>query len=205
MRRLIVDSGSKVSILQPAVSRRDLRDSSLNPFGVTGKTLDVKGRQLVSFKLGGQKYEHMFLVCPLPTEAGTDFLKRTGAEISFKYGKMGLTAIGEAPSADRVSQIKRAALTVFSEDRAGRSPRPTGQEELHLYEQLSDVPRFESTTECSRSRLVWTTENITVAPRSCQVDMERLDLKKGQSLPSLVCVEPTLIPIQGVLPARVLT
>jgi len=32
-----------------------------------------------------------------------------------------------------------------------------------------------------------------------------LELQKGQSLPSLLCVEPALIPIQGVLPARVLT
>jgi hypothetical protein len=45
-RRLIVDTGSSVSIFQPGVSRRDLRDTSLRPFVVTGETLDVKGRQL---------------------------------------------------------------------------------------------------------------------------------------------------------------
>jgi len=49
LQRLIVDTGSNVSIHQPGVSRRDLTDTSLRPFGVTGKTLDVKGRQLVSF------------------------------------------------------------------------------------------------------------------------------------------------------------
>ena len=71
-RRLFVDAGSSVSILQPGVSRRDLRDTSLRPFGVTGKTLDVKGRELVSFTLGGQKFDHMFLVCPLPPSSWTD-------------------------------------------------------------------------------------------------------------------------------------
>jgi hypothetical protein len=59
-----------------------LRDTSLRPFGVTGETLAVNGRQLVSFTLEGQKFDHIFLVCPLPTEAagllGTDFLEMTG-------------------------------------------------------------------------------------------------------------------------------
>ena len=97
----------------------------------------------------------MFLVCPLPTAAagliGTDFLERTGAEINFECGKMALAAIGVAPSADRVSQIRRATLTVFSEGQAERSPRPSGQEELNLHEESSDVPRFKSTIERSRS------------------------------------------------------
>jgi len=97
-QRLIVDTGSNVSILQPGVSRRDLRDNSLRPIGVTGESLDVKGRQLVSFTLGGRKYDHIFLVCPLPTEAagliGTDFLERTGAKINFECGRMALAAVG---------------------------------------------------------------------------------------------------------------
>ena len=94
--------------------------------------------------------------------------------------------------------------SLFSEGKAGRSPQPSGQEEVHIYEQPSDVPRFETTTE-GRSWLVRTTENINVAPRSRQVATGRLDLEKGLSLPSLVCVEPALIPIQGVLTARVHT
>jgi len=53
---------------------------------------------------------------------------------------MALAAIGEAPVANSVSQGKRAALTVFPEIKVRRSPRPTGQEELHLHENPSDVP-----------------------------------------------------------------
>jgi len=64
---LIIDTSSNVSILQPGVSQRELRDNSLRPFGVTGESLDVKGRPLVFFTLGGRKFDHTFLVCPLPT------------------------------------------------------------------------------------------------------------------------------------------
>jgi len=108
-----------------------MRDISLRPFGVTGETLDIKGRELVSFTLGGREFDHMFLVCLLSTEAagviGTDVLERTGAEINVECGRMTLAAVGEEPVAKNNSQGKRAALTVFSEVLVGRSTRPTGQ------------------------------------------------------------------------------
>jgi hypothetical protein len=93
-----------------------MRDTSLRLLGVTGETLEVKGRQLVSFTLGGQKFDHMFLVCPLPTEVagliGTDFLERTGAEINFECGRVALSATGETHVANSNRQGKCAALTV---------------------------------------------------------------------------------------------
>ena len=74
--------------------------NSLRPFGVTGESLDVKFRQLVSFTLGERNFDHMFLVCPLPTEAAglicTDFLEKTGAEINFECGRMALAAMGKS-------------------------------------------------------------------------------------------------------------
>jgi hypothetical protein len=134
-----------VSILQPGVSRRDLRDTSLRLLGVTGETLDVNGRQLFSFTLGGLKFDHTFLVCPLPTEAaeliGTNFLERTGAEINFECGRMALTATGETHVANSNRQGKCAALTVFSEVQVGRSPQPTSREERHPIEKLSEASR----------------------------------------------------------------
>jgi len=79
LKRLIIDTGSKVSILQPGVSRRDVRVTVMKPYGVTGEALDIKGQQLVSFVLGRRKFTHTFLVCPLPTDKdglfGTDFWK----------------------------------------------------------------------------------------------------------------------------------
>jgi len=67
-KRLILDTGSNVSILQPGVSNREIQESPLKPFGVTGEALEVVGQQLVSFTLGGKGLNHTFLVCPLPTE-----------------------------------------------------------------------------------------------------------------------------------------
>ena len=151
---------------------------------MTGESLEVKGRQLVSFTLGGRKFDHKFLVCTLPTEAagliGTDFLERTGAEIKIECGRMALAAIGEAPVANSELQGKRAALTVFSEVQVVRGMRPTGQEKPHLHEEHSEVPRFKTTTDCGRSWLVRTTEDITVAPRCRQIATGRLEIEKGE-------------------------
>ena len=44
MRRLILDTASNVSILQPGVSSSDVRVTSLKTYGVTGEALDIKGR-----------------------------------------------------------------------------------------------------------------------------------------------------------------
>jgi len=52
-KRLFIDTGSNVSILQPAVSKSEIKESLLKSFGVTGEALDVMGQQRVSFSLGG--------------------------------------------------------------------------------------------------------------------------------------------------------
>jgi len=43
MRRLILDTCSGISILQPGVSRSDVSITNLKPYGVTGEALDIKG------------------------------------------------------------------------------------------------------------------------------------------------------------------
>jgi len=82
VRVLIIDTGSNISILQRGVSKREVRHTDMRPYGVTGETLDVKGRQAVSFVLGGREFNHQFVVCSLPTDAegllGMDFLKESG-------------------------------------------------------------------------------------------------------------------------------
>ena len=87
-RSLIINTGSDVSILKLGISNANIRDTTLRPYGVTGETLEMKGRQPVSLGLGGQKFDHTFLVCPLPTEAagllGTDFLEGRSAHIISK-------------------------------------------------------------------------------------------------------------------------
>ncbi len=77
-RSLILDTGFDVSILQPDVSRSDVRVTKMEPYGVTGEFLNIKGQQSVSFMLNGCEFKHTFLVCSLPTDAsglvGTDFM-----------------------------------------------------------------------------------------------------------------------------------
>ena len=155
MRSLIIDTGSNVSILQPGISQSDMKHSPLRPFGVTGETLQVKGQQHVSFVLGESRLDHTFLVCSLPTDAagllGTDFLERTGASINFECGKMALAAIDKAPRAYKVIPAKSAALTVFTEGEARRSPQPTRREEPHTEGHPSNDPRSEMTASGSKS------------------------------------------------------
>jgi len=113
----------------------------------------------------------MFLVCTLPTDAagllGTGFLERTGANVNFECGKMALAAIDKATRAYEVVFAKSAALTVFTEGEARRSPQPTRREELHTEGLPSDDPRSDMTASESESWLVRVTENITAMPAHC--------------------------------------
>jgi hypothetical protein len=116
----IIDTGSNVSILQPGVSRCDVRATDVRPYGVTREALDAQGQQHVSFVLGGRKFSHTFLVCPLRTESdglfGTDFLKKTGANINFDIGQLSFGGMNKLPyGCDNVAN-KTAVLTVFSRD-----------------------------------------------------------------------------------------
>ena len=117
-RSLIIDTGSDVSILKPEISNANIRGATLRPYGVTGETLEVKGRQTLSLGLSERKFDHTFLVCPLPTEAarllGTDFLEGRSAHINFEDGKMSFNdtikdnrAQGDTFGGRRVSQCSR--------------------------------------------------------------------------------------------------
>jgi hypothetical protein len=125
-RDLIVDTGSNISILQPGISKSEMMFTDSRPNGVTGETLDIKGRQTVSFVLGGRKFSHQFLVCSLPTEAAglieIEFLKEPGAIANFECDKMFLTDIGKAPRADGTTLNKGTAFTIFLE---GRGTQPS--------------------------------------------------------------------------------
>ena len=81
-RVMIIDIGSNISIVQQGISKSEVRHTDMRPYGVTGETIDVKGRQAVSFVLGGREFNHQFLVCSLPTDAdgllGMDFLRVRG-------------------------------------------------------------------------------------------------------------------------------
>jgi len=118
-RRVILDTGSKVSILQLSVSKNDVSVTNLKPYGVTGEALDIKGRQSVSFESDRRKFRHTFWVCELPTDiAGllaTDFMQETGAVVDFECGKMSLTGIDVVPRGHSGSPTGHTTLTVFTQ------------------------------------------------------------------------------------------
>ena len=95
------------------------------------------------------------------------------------------------------TRMKHTALTVFTQVKDRHSPRPNQPMESSLREETA--PGLEEVW------LVRSVENVTIGPRCRQIASGRLEGKKGQSFPSLVCVEPAHIPIHGVLPARVIT
>jgi hypothetical protein len=69
-RYLILDTtGSNILILQPGISRSDLRCTSIKPYGVTGETLEIRGQQTVSFVVDEHEFKHSFYVCSLPIKA----------------------------------------------------------------------------------------------------------------------------------------
>jgi hypothetical protein len=205
-RRLILGTGSGVSLIQPGISKVDMGSTDMKPYGVTGETLDIKVQQSLSLVLNGREFNHTFQVCSFPTEAAgilsMDFVKGSGAIIDFECCKMSPTDIGKVPSMYKEALTGHTALTIFAKGKEGYSPQPKQMEVRQMDEQLPASPHPDAQ---SRTWRVKARENVTVAPRCRQVVMGILESEGNQVLPSLVCVEPAQIPTEGIFPARALT
>jgi len=118
---------------------------------------------------------------------------------------MSLTGIVNVPRVLSVPHAGHAALTIFTESKAGRSSQLSQKEARQAPQQVPAGPHPEVTRQQRNSWLVRARENIVVAPRCRQIVLGRLESEKAQSLPPLVCVEPTQIPIEGILPTRALS
>jgi hypothetical protein len=155
--------------MQPGISGSVVQVTHIQPYGVTGEVLSIKGQQTVSFVVDGREFNHTFLVCSLPTDAagllGTDFLNKAGVSIDFGCGKMSLAGIGKVPRECKVSPTRGAALTIFTAGKEGHSPQPCLREARHKDEQFSASPHCEQTTVQNETWLVKAKENITIAPR----------------------------------------
>jgi hypothetical protein len=117
--------------------------------------------------------------------------------IDLKCGQMSLTDIGKVSRVYSVPPAGQSALTVFTEGEAGHSSLPSQKEARRTDEKLSAGPQSELTVQQDKFWLFRTTKNVTIAPRCRQIVLERLESEKGQSLPPLVCVEPTQTPIEA--------
>ena len=90
-RSLIIDTGSNVSILQPAVPSRGVKITQTKLHGVTGEALDVKGLQKVTFLLNRREYTHTFFSLLSPHRGSSSAGHRFSGEIEcrdrFREGK----------------------------------------------------------------------------------------------------------------------
>ena len=208
-RSLIIDTGSDVSILKPGILNANIRGTTLRPYGVTGENLEVKGRQTVSLGLGDRKFDHTFLVGPLPTEVagllGSDFLEGRSAHLNFEDCKMSFNDTVKNNRAQGDTFVERRVLTVFTPLKEGHSPQPMRQTEETKDERVLESPKIEEPTSQSRTWLVKALENELMAPRCKQIAAARLETEKAQNLPPLVYVEPAQIPIEGIFPTRTLS
>jgi len=53
-RIFLIDTGSSLSLIQPGVCSTPVEPARVSPYGVTGDELQVKGEQLVKFKIKGK-------------------------------------------------------------------------------------------------------------------------------------------------------
>ena len=115
---------------------------------------------------------------------------------------MTFTGIGVVPRVHCIPSTEHVALAGFSGCKAGRSLQPTKCEAGRINEQLPACSRTELSTLPDKSWLVRASQNVTVTPRCRQIIVGALETGRDQELPPLIYIEPTHIPILGVVPAR---
>jgi hypothetical protein len=102
-----------------------------------------------------------------------------------------------------MSYLQRTSHSLFSPEVKIAAALRLGNGRLRERdEKFPASSRPESEIRESLSWLVRTTENVKIAPRCRQIVQGRLEDGKEQNLPTLVCVEPAEIPIQGIFSAR---
>jgi len=88
----------------------------------------MKAAAIIERKYCNEKFDHTFLVCPLPTEAagllGTHFLERRSAHINFEEGKMSFNDTVKDNRAQGDTFGERRVLIVFTPGKEGHSPQP---------------------------------------------------------------------------------
>jgi hypothetical protein len=83
-KKLIIDTGASVSLLQSGASNFPLRDSSSSPYSISGESTEVT----LSTILDNQKSKHEFDICHLPMLVDglfrNDFLRQHAANVSYE-------------------------------------------------------------------------------------------------------------------------
>jgi hypothetical protein len=208
-RRVIVDTGSSISLIQPGVSCSLVKETSILPIGITGNELPLRGEQMLGFCLDNRAFYHRFGVCTLPTEAddllGTDFLAAINARIGFANQRLEVNPSPQysqspvhRPFSNCIGETERpVALTVFParDGQVSRNVKSTDSREFKCA--TTPVRRMhphELNFLESEAWEVKTTEPIRLAPRAKQMIIGKLEVPKRREKPRLICIEPVLLP-----------
>jgi hypothetical protein len=121
-RRLIVDTVSSISLIQPDVATGIVTAADVTPIGVTGANLCIEGKQQVEFSLHDCIFRHLFYVCTLPTDAdglvGMDLLVKLRARLDIDNRtlevKHSRTPTRDVAIAGTKQQANSVAFTVFT-------------------------------------------------------------------------------------------
>ena len=193
------------------MSAASAESSSITPYSVTGDNLAVLGEQNVSFKMGGVQFEHRFLVSQLPTTAagilGVNFLTPRQAKLDFGDCKLTLykshsllTTVQHSTCSRVGARVQKYSLIphVFISNMV---PQVSKSEQVKS-SQGRKMPIMLNESEPSS---VVSKQTVVLEPRAKHVILGKVVSDNVRDSPTLVCVEPALLPIQGICVARVLT
>jgi len=232
-RILIVDSGSSCSLLQPGVAEVPLESTTLEPFGLTGDSLDIVVEQQVSFQIGRITFSHSFLVCILPTSAdgiiGLTFL--TPRQTTLDLGSLSLKVCLHS-NLDLVASSQHEALLEESKRRERRdlithvsipqNPSRDGSvepgcikstrnknlrnfgEKPPKTKEINPQPH-EVALNDSEACTVISKETVVLQPRAKHTVLGKVQGGNSRNPSCLLCVEPAHVPTEGICVARVLT
>ena len=103
------------------------------------------------------------------------------------------------------SPTECTALAVFTMGKEGHSLQPSPKRVRRKDEQFPATRPQERSPMQARTWLLRAKENITLAPRCRKVVIAKLEFEKEKEPPTLVCIEPAKIPVEGIFSARALT
>jgi hypothetical protein len=194
------------------VSRSPVECTSFTPFGVSGDKLAVLGEQSVSFVMGGVIFRHTFVLSQLPTTAagilGVNFLTPKQAVLDIGNSKLSLL---RGPCSGLVVSEQLSVWSSIS-DRRQKSELVPHVFTSKIKPQDSEVRQVKL---CRAKEVPIQLESepwsvvckctVVLKPRPKHVVQGKVVGDKVGNSPSLVCVDPGLVPIQGISVARVLS
>jgi hypothetical protein len=186
--------------------------SSITPFGVTGGNLVVQGEKSVSFEMCVFQFEHRFLVSQLPTTAvgilGVNFLTPRQAVLDLGDCKLTLYR-NHSPRSVAAIQHRTCSSPGARVENCGLIPRVFISHTVPQVSKDKQVKPYEGKKvpimlKESESWSVASKNTVVLKPRAKHVVHGKLLGDNVENSPSLVRVEPALIPIEGIRISRVL-